>query len=293
MRATPEDRSTADRSAGPTSRTLLTGLVLLAALVGLYLVVSGIEQLPPVEQPPVAAPEPAPVAAPDRVVTPPAPDIPRREPSPPLEPVEPQAQPLPPVPVLSLDNSDEALRETLASLGDSSLLSAAAETDSLVQRLTGLIDGLSRGVVMRQILPLARPAGTFAVSDTGGVITIAPASYARYDAWTDAIVSIDAEAAAAAFHRFRPLLEQAYADLGLPPDDFDNAVIHALDQVLSAPVVDGDVVLEQPSVMYVYADPSLESASALHRQLLRMGPENTRKLQQAAERLRESLLGQP
>jgi hypothetical protein len=52
-------------------------------------------------------------------------------------------------------------------------------------------------------------------------------------------------------------------------------------EVLEVPVLEGEgrVELVQPNVMYEFANPELESLSPLQKQVLRMGPENVRRLQ--------------
>jgi hypothetical protein len=42
-------------------------------------------------------------------------------------------------------------------------------------------------------------------------------------------------------------------------------------------------------VFYQYADPALEKLPASHKLLLRMGPENTRQVQESLRRLRAEL----
>ena len=56
-----------------------------------------------------------------------------------------------------------------------------------------------------------------------------------------------------------------------------------------APILEGPIPLVRPSVRYEFADPSLEARSALHKQMLRMGPRNTRLLQRKAGELAQEL----
>jgi len=119
-----------------------------------------------------------------------------------------------------------------------------------------------------------------------------PAGYRRYNGTAAAISNLDTGLMVSTFHRFRPLFEQAYAELGQNPEEFDNAVIRALDLVLSTQEVSGDIRLARKSVMYTFADPELEQLPPLQKQLLRMGPENMRLIKQQAQALRNALLEQ-
>jgi hypothetical protein len=44
--------------------------------------------------------------------------------------------------------------------------------------------------------------------------------------------------------------------------------------------------------MYKYADPQLEELTPMQKQLLRMGPDNIRRIKEQARALREGLLNQ-
>ena len=94
------------------------------------------------------------------------------------------------------------------------------------------------------------------------------------------------------FHTLRPFYEGAYEQLGLDAGGFDNAVIRTLDVILATPEIDEPIELERKSVLYVYADPALEDLSPVQKLLLRMGPENIRRIKQKAQTIRDGLLSQ-
>ena len=72
----------------------------------------------------------------------------------------------------------------------------------------------------------------------------------------------------------------------------DQTVIQAaIDQVLATPVVHGEIELKQPKVLYIFADSALESLTPLQKQIMRMGPSNTLRLQTFVRRLVLSLEG--
>lgn len=72
----------------------------------------------------------------------------------------------------------------------------------------------------------------------------------------------------------------------------DGVVIAALDEILAAPVIVEPIELTRESVAFRFADERLEELSRLQKQLLRSGPDNTRRLQNIARQLREQLLGE-
>ena len=151
--------------------------------------------------------------------------------------------------------------------------------------------GFSRGQVLRKILQVEPPEGAFKTSRIGDREFIDVASYRRYDDFTAAVVAVDIERLVSTFHSFRPILEQAYGGLGYPPEDFDNALIRALDQVIATPVLDEPIAVKRKEAVYIFVDPALEELSPLQKQLLRMGPDNVVLIKQQAASLRAALLG--
>lgn len=287
MRADPEQR--VSESAGrraPPAVPIIAALVILTVL-GVWLFGSREEPAPAPSAPPAALEEtPPPVAEPppeERL--PPAPDIP---PAPAPEPAPPP-EPEPTEPPLTLETSDQPLRDQLAPLL-SPVLSTGLEASNLLDRGVAVVDGMSRGAMPYKLLPLARPEGKFTTRKTAGQEYVDPAGFARYDAYAKAIDSLDTDALVAAFHRFRPLLEEAYGSLGYAPEEMDNAVIRALDNIIAAPVVEEPLPVKKVEAVYRYVDAEFEQLPALQKQLLRTGPANTRLIQSKARALRAALL---
>ena len=285
MQPDPEDRYTdakPQNSGGLPTTAIAIGVLVIAAVIGWVMFSGDPEPPPPAPEPPVAATEPDPEPE-----LPPAPDIPEPEPEIAGEPNEPPAPVIPPP---TLETSDEELRERLADVSDSSMLDSALVNDNLVERGTALVDSFSRGVVMPKLLPLPAPEGAFAVTETDGVVTIDPAGYERYNDHAATIEALDTATLVETFHRFRPLLEETYASLGYDADDFDNALIRALDRVLDTPEIDAAIPVEKHEAVYRFADPDLEQRPGVQKQMLRMGPDNIARVKRQARALRDALL---
>jgi hypothetical protein len=280
----PQDRLTERQTQGGLNPMLILGVIALIGVIAVVYFLTGRDSEPTPPPPPPVMVEPTPAL-------PPAPDIPEPEPEPEPQ-LQPTEEPEPEEPPVTLENSDEPVREELAKAGSSDLLSAALANADLIQRGTGLIDGFSRGLVLTKILPIAPPTGKFTTIEQGDQILIDPASYDRYDENAAAIAELDTEQIVASFHTFRPLLEQAYGALGYPTGDFDNALIRSLDKIIATPVIEGDIAIAKKESIYIFVDPELERLSALQKQLLRMGPGNVALVKQQATALRAALLKQ-
>lgn len=259
----------------------LVAIVAVAVIGGWFIFQSEPTPEPVAVTAPVAPPPPEKEPFPESVNQ--APDIPEVLPEPEEEPVE--ADPLPP-----LIESDDFAKNVLAPLDNSEEFALWLQTENLLQKGVTFIDGLSRGKILRKIIPVKPPSSKFLVVKEDDRIYLDPANYERYDQVVDLITGISPEAAYEAFHTLRPLLESAYGELGYPEDKVDNALIGALDQILAAPETDAPIALKSESVAYTYADPNLESLSPIQKQLLRMGPENTAKIKAQAKVIRDTLM---
>ncbi|GLS26731.1 DUF3014 domain-containing protein [Marinibactrum halimedae] len=247
------------------------------------------EPITEIIDPPASDPEPIP-SAPD-IPEPPAPE---EAPAEPTQASEPPSPPEPPKPSLpALNQSDALVREMFQQ--------QVAETDyqlwwqpsNLLQRWITVIDGVSKGELVKGILPIQPPKQKFPVRKVSeGVYELDEAGFTRFDAYVDMVTSIDPSYIAKSFHTLRPLLEEAYGQLGKKPETVDNAIIQAIDTVLNAPISNEPLKLLAPSVSYVFADEAIEKRSPIEKQLLRMGPENTEKLQHYLRTLRSELMGE-
>jgi hypothetical protein len=184
--------------------------------------------------------------------------------------------PEPPFVLPSLDQSDALVRELVAKLSSHPQLARWLVTDDLVRRTARVAGNIAWGEDPRAHVPFLKPTTPFQVQQGANGTTIDPRSFERYDLAVDVFTSIDTPGAVALYRRFRPLLAQAYAELGYP-DDWDTAVRTAVRTVLETPEL-----REQPQVIgsvkaYRYADPELEALPDAQKLLLRAGPDTARR----------------
>lgn len=198
---------------------------------------------------------------------------------------EPKAPALP-----SLDASDSLVRKLMKEKQSSEGLNNWLKLDDLIRRSASFMDGLARGSVSEKIFPLGSPKGSFTTHRQDNVIWLNAGNYERYNGVVSILLSIDMPLMAQFFHHVRPLLETAFAELGYRPRQMDGIILQTIDNILTTPVIVEPLKLTRDSVAYKFADPELESLMPLQKQLLRAGPENTRRIQQQAKALREALL---
>lgn len=242
----------------------LAGVVILVAVLAFYFVSAEPDPEPEPEEEVVEVPPPPPPPLP------PPPPPPGTEPEP-----EPERFEMP-----ALDASDAVVRELAGALSGNPELAGWLVTEGLVRTFVVVVDNVADGTNPSRHVPFLRPEGRFQIAGDASAPRVSEASHARYDGVAAIVASLDAEGAAELYRRFRPLMEEAYEELGQPGDAFHDTVWRAVAHLLNAPVIEGRPALVARGPLYMYADPTLEYLSPTQRQLIGMGPDNQRRVQQ-------------
>ena len=182
-------------------------------------------------------------------------------------------------PVPQLDASDDFVRALIRQLSQKPEWATWLASGNLIRSFVVSIDKIAVGSSPGKELKPAAPEGTFQTLGTGRTLRIDPASYDRYNSLANVVDAIDPEGAARAYRRLRPLMQQAFDELGYVNLPFDERLARALGQLVDVPVQEGDVMLKATSVTFQYADPELEELSPAQKHMLRMGPHNMRLVQ--------------
>jgi hypothetical protein len=255
----------------PTLRWLIPLLVVLVAAGGYYLWQRGQQAEP---QAPTPAPQaPAPPSA--------APAI--------QHPIGEASAEAKEVSLPGLGESDKPLRDALAGVIPPASLEQYFLLDGLVRRVVATVDALPRQTLPQRVLPVKPVPGAFATVGQAEGLLIAPQNAARYGPFVRLAESVDTRKLVAIYVRYYPLFQQAYVELGYPNGYFNDRLIAAIDDLLSAPDAAGPVPLTQPKVLYAYADPELEALSAGQKTMLRIGNENATRLKAKLREIRRAL----
>lgn len=191
----------------------------------------------------------------------------------------------------ALDESDNVVTDRLnALLGRDSVL-RFLQLDGFVRRTVATIDNLPRQLAPAAAWPVNPTPQRFTVQQgPGNITTISIDNAARYTPLVQMVEAVDTGKALAVYRGLYPLFQQAYEELGYPDRYFNDRLVQVLDHLIATPVPDGplavtlvevkgEVPSTRPWVRYEFADPELEALSAGRKALLRVGPENQRRLQ--------------
>ena len=263
---------------------LAIGAGVLVILIAGTLMFEGDDQAPENTQI-VTLPIPEPLPVVEVVAITPEPEL-EPEPEPEREP-----EPIEPAFVLPLLNdSDGLIRDGLVSLSRHEGMNQWVAVNDLIRKFVGFTNGVSEGRVVRNPVEILAPSGKFLVFQLDDeTYAIDPKSYDRYDLFVNIFESLDSEGTAALYRLVLPLLDQAYSELGLPNGSMNDTLFAAIGRLLEVPVIAGEVRLTRPVVMYEYEDEALERLSPAQKQVVRMGPINTQRLQRKLSEISRAL----
>ena len=180
-------------------------------------------------------------------------------------------------PLAQMDTFLRALLGTLSSHPD---LARWLATDQLIRQLANGIDHVSRGQTPAREFPTFRPRGEFSVRRARNVITLDPASFARYDSIAGLVESLDARAVVNVYQTIQPRLDEAYRALGRSEASVDTALAVAVQTIIDTPLPNKPLVLVNgKGATFAYANGEFEQLKPAQKQLLRMGPDNARRIQ--------------
>jgi hypothetical protein len=188
-----------------------------------------------------------------------------------------------------LEHSDALLREEIA--GVSPALAEWLSTDQLIRKYVVIANDFSQGLRLEKHLRFLGQDQPFAVEQDNEKLFIAAKSYQRYDRLAAAIDALDVQATLSVYKKFRPLLLQVFKEFSYPDEySLEDIFTKAAAVIFAAPVRDGQIAVERHAVHYRFADQQLEALNPIHKQMLRMGPDNTRIIQNKLRLLVEGLV---
>ncbi|GAA5136945.1 DUF3014 domain-containing protein [Thalassotalea piscium] len=203
----------------------------------------------------------------------------------PVEYVEPEAQAIeeptevvPEVPLPTLDQSDSWIREKLPTITWRNELLKLIVDDDMVRRFVVFTDNFAKGNVAYQHSILVKPTTKFTaqVVEEDGQATIQWDENVtkRFSLYVDLLRTIDSDLLVQWYVELKPLIDQAYAELGYPDENFTEVLHEAITRVLDMEIPKESLALVRPSVMYKYKDQDIEQLSDADKLLLRIGKDN-------------------
>jgi hypothetical protein len=189
----------------------------------------------------------------------------------------------------ALDLSDRFIAGLVAALSQHPTLARLLTTPGLARASTLAVVQIGQGRTPSDPLKVLRPPTHAAISGGGASGRLDPATYARWDDAVGALTSIAPADAAQLYVNVKPLLDQAYVELGHPGGDFDTAVVRAIQTLADTPDQAEPPLLIRRTNYLEHDDLTLRALPPVQKQFLLIGVENRRRvmtwLQQVAANL--------
>jgi hypothetical protein len=182
-----------------------------------------------------------------------------------------------PVDLPALDASDAAVREMAAFLSRHPLFERLLATKDLMRNTALVVEQIGDGKTPVDPLAVLRPSTRLTIlgAESG---RIDPQSYARWTPATQALTSIHPKDAAQLYVNVKRLLDDAYRDLGHPNANFDDAIVAAMQMLISTPTPPGDPELLRRPSYFEHVDPVLVALRPVQKEFLLLGPGNRRQI---------------
>ena len=193
----------------------------------------------------------------------------------------------------ALDGSDAFIRDLVTALSAHPQLASWLVTDELIRRFVGVVVDLAGGLSPWSRLDFLVPDEEFPVRDVGETMVLDPEGYSRYALLTETFVSLQTQGMARLYQQLYPLFEEAYTELGIPDGSFGDAMALAMGNLLSAEVAEGPLELQPNEAIYEFRTVNIEMRSPVEKHLIRMGPENTRRIQAKLRELSDAIAVEP
>lgn len=229
------------------------------------------------------------------VPLPPSPPVPVKPapPPPPPPPPPPQVVEAPPPsapPLPKLAESDNYVLDAIAGLVGNKSLMKLFVSERLIHNIVATIDNLPRKRAPYSVMPIRRVRGLFIAEGANDDPTISLKNAARYRAYVRVAETIDAKQLVGLYVRLYPLFQDAYEQLGYPKKYFNDRLLFVIDHLLAAPEPKEPIELVRPNVMFLYADPDLESRSAGQKIMMRIGNSNEAIIKNKLRAIKQELL---
>ena len=223
--------------------------------------------------------------------------------------IEPIKEPMP-----LLNNSDDWLKLKLPEITWRKELLKLIIDEDMIRRFVVFTDNFAQGLIAYEHSPFILPKTKFtpdidSVSFQNSTVkpddtsTETPLtakqsvwqwnenSSRRFSLYVDLLRSMDSESLVQWYSEIKPLINEAYNELGYE-DDFTDTLQDAITRVLDMELPKTSMALIQPSVMYRFADPELEALPDTDKLLLRLGKDNLLVMKSVLLELHEKLAKQ-
>lgn len=188
-----------------------------------------------------------------------------------------------------LDKSDDGLKRSIEEVSPG--LANWFSVKDVIRKYIVLINDLSQKQIPFKHRGFIKSPQAIVVKKDKQGLYLAKESYSRFDGFANAIASIDIHQGVRLYLTFRPVFIQIYDEFSYPAAyRVEDIFLKAAASVIDAPSIETRIALVKHTIGYKFADKNLESLNDVEKQMLRMGPVNTKKIQAKLRQLVEAIV---
>lgn len=192
---------------------------------------------------------------------------------------------------LAIEKSDDSFKGAVAQVSEN--LAQWFGAKDVIHQYIFLINDISQNQILAKNRKFLQPPKKLEVQKDGQGLYLDEKSYQRYDDFAQTIDQINVNKGVGVYQAFKPLLNHVYKLFSYPDTyQLDDIFLKAAANVIKAPVVEDRISLVKHSLLYKFEDKKLEELSAVEKQMLRMGPKNTKIIQAKLRFLVEAILAE-
>lgn len=192
---------------------------------------------------------------------------------------------------LAIEKSDDSFKGAVAQVSEN--LAQWFGAKDVIHQYIFLINDISQNQILAKNRKFLQPPKKLEVQKDGQGLYLDEKSYQRYDDFAQTIEQINVNKGVGVYQAFKPLLNHVYKLFSYPDTyQLDDIFLKAAANVIKAPVVEDRISLVKHSLLYKFEDKKLEELSAVEKQMLRMGPKNTKIIQAKLRFLVEAILAE-
>jgi hypothetical protein len=188
-----------------------------------------------------------------------------------------------------LDESDAAVKNALITIATSPLVEKYLVDESLLQKFVINVNSIANQEMPPNHSLVAAPEEEFRVYQQADSEWIDAASFKRYNSYVDALESMSTDDLIKLMNTYRGILESKFAEISPPNSSFNGTLLQAINELLDTPIVPLPIEVYSDSVMFKFKDEQLEALSGPQKQLIRTGPENTRRIKDILRDIQDAL----
>lgn len=194
------------------------------------------------------------------------------------------------VPVeVPIDTSDATVKSDLMSITSTELIGLMLVNERLLEKFVINVNNLANQELSLKDSLVVAPTQEFGTFEQGGRTYIDNSSFQRYSPYVDMLESVDTERLLEIFDKYRPKIEEKFAEISRPNQAFDDALLDSINLLLDTPMIPVPIEVYSESVMYKFKDERIEALAEPQKQLLRTGPQNMRRIKDVLRDLKKAL----